>query len=133
MSKTNLSRRKPRFVAETISARRGRCALCALVRVREVDLLVAIGARSIERKAEFGLCRIPKSLVTHRLYHAHYIARSMACWHVGACKRHFRGDSGFKSRLQTRRRPGPAGALDLITWSFNVSEVVPFLHAVEKI
>ena len=87
MSKTNLSRRKPRFVAETISARRGRCALCALVRVREVDLLVAIGARSIERKAEFGLCRIPKSLVTHRLHNAHYIARSiyMACAHVGAC------------------------------------------------
>ena len=84
MSKTNLSRRKPRFVAETISARRGRCALCALVRVREVDLLVAIGARSIERKAEFGLCRIPKSLVTHRLYYARYIARSMACAHVGA-------------------------------------------------
>ena len=33
---------------------------------------------------------------------------------VGACDRHFRGVSGFKSRLQTRRRPGPAGALDLV-------------------
>ena len=37
MSKTNLSRRKPQVVAETISARRGRCALYALVRVHVFD------------------------------------------------------------------------------------------------
>ena len=120
MSKTNLSRRKPRFVAETISARRGRCALYALVRVPVFDLLVAIGARSIERKTEFGFVPNSESLVTRRLYNAHYIARSMACAHVGACKGHFRGGSGFKSRLQTRRRPGPAGYTKWVHREFSV-------------
>ena len=75
MSKTNLGRRKLRFVAETISARRGRCALYALVRVPGIDLMVAIGARGIERKAEFGFVPNSESLVTHRLYHTRYIAR----------------------------------------------------------
>ena len=96
MPKTNLGRRKLRFVAETISARRGRCALYALVRPPGFDLVVPMGARGIKRKAEFGFVPNSESLVTHRLYHARYIARSMACAHVGACKTHFRGGSVFK-------------------------------------
>ena len=65
MSKTNLSRRKLQFVAETISARRGRCALYvyALVRVPGFDLLVAVGAHGIERKKEIGF--VPNSQIAH--------------------------------------------------------------------
>ena len=81
---------------------------------------VATGARAIKRKAEFGFVPNSESLVTHRLYHARYIARSMACAHVGACKWHFRGGSGFRSRLQTRRRPGPAGYTKWVHREFSV-------------
>ena len=77
-------------------------ALCELHRPPVWTSWSLLVVRASERKTEFGLCRIPVSLVTHRLYHARHIARSMACALGGACGVGCRGDPGFKSRLATR-------------------------------